>query len=93
MGADPDEDLVRRIGTGDPVAVRAMVARKLPRLLALATRMLGDPAEAEDVAQETFVRIWRHATGCGAARRASTAGSTGWRSTCATIACASAGNL
>ena len=63
MGADPDEDLVRRIGTGDPVAVRAMVARKLPRLLALATRMLGDPAEAEDVAQETFVRIWRHAAG------------------------------
>ncbi len=63
MGADPDEDLVRRIGTGDPVAVRAMVARKLPRLLALAPRMLGDPAEAEDVAQETFVRIWRHAAG------------------------------
>ncbi|MDG4887364.1 RNA polymerase sigma factor [Mesorhizobium sp. WSM4887] len=63
MGADPDEELVRRIGSGDQAAVQAMVARKLPRLLSLATRMLGDAAEAEDVAQETFVRIWRHASG------------------------------
>ncbi|RWB79224.1 MAG: RNA polymerase sigma factor [Mesorhizobium sp.] len=63
MGADPDEELVRRIGAGDPAAMQAMVARKLPRILALAARMLGDPAEAEDVAQETFVRIWRHASG------------------------------
>jgi RNA polymerase sigma-70 factor (ECF subfamily) len=53
--------MLRRIAQGDEAAVRAMVARKLPRLLALANRMLGDPAEAEDVAQETFVRVWRHA--------------------------------
>ena len=26
-----------------------------------ATRMLGDQAEAEDVAQETFLRLWRDA--------------------------------
>lgn len=38
-----------------------MMARKLPRLLALATRMLGDNDEAHDVAQETFVRIWNTA--------------------------------
>ena len=63
MGADPDEELVRRVGTGDPAAVQTLVARKLPRILALATRMLGDASEAEDVAQETFVRIWRHASG------------------------------
>lgn len=37
------------------------MARKLPRLLGLATRMLGDAIEAEDVAQETFLRIWREA--------------------------------
>jgi len=60
---DPDEALLRRIGDGDEAAVRAMVARKLPRLLALANRMLGDAAEAEDVAQETFVRVWKHARG------------------------------
>ncbi|TGQ65078.1 MAG: RNA polymerase sigma factor [Mesorhizobium sp.] len=61
-GADPDEELVARVGAGEPAAVQALVARKLPRILALAARMLGDAAEAEDVAQETFVRIWRHAS-------------------------------
>mgnify|MGYP001501858712 CR=1 FL=1 len=43
---DPDEALLARVGEGDPAAVRALVARKLPRLLALAGRMLGDLAEA-----------------------------------------------
>src|ERR1700729_3582096 len=51
---DPDDELVRRAGQGDAAAVQALVARKLHR-------MLGDPAEAEDVAQETFIRVWRHA--------------------------------
>jgi len=58
---DPDEDLVRRVGEGDPAAIQAMVARKLPRMLSLARRMLGDAAEAEDVAQETMLRAWRQA--------------------------------
>ena len=62
MSADPDEELVRRVGAGDPAAVQTLVARKLPRILALAVRMLGDATEAEDVAQETFLRIWRHAS-------------------------------
>lgn len=61
MKDDPDADLVRRVAAGEPAAMRAMVAAKLPRLLALATRMLGDRAEAEDVAQETFLRIWKYA--------------------------------
>lgn len=59
--ADPDEELVRRVGQGDPAAIQAMVARKLPRMLALAQRMLGDPVEAEDVAQETMLRAWKQA--------------------------------
>lgn len=59
--SDLDEELVRRVGLGDAAAVEALVASKLPRLLALARRMLGDAAEAEDVAQEVFVRIWRNA--------------------------------
>jgi RNA polymerase sigma-70 factor (ECF subfamily) len=58
---DPDEDLVVRVGRGDQAAVQALVARKLPRMLALARRMLADPAEAEDVAQEVFLRVWRQA--------------------------------
>jgi len=59
--ADPDDELVRRAGQGDAAAIQTLVARKLRRVLALAERMLGDPAEAEDVAQETFIRVWRNA--------------------------------
>lgn len=59
--ADPDDELVRRAGQGDAAAVRALVAAKLRRVLSLAERMLGDAVEAEDVAQEAFFRVWRHA--------------------------------
>ncbi len=58
---DPDEALLARVAGGDEGAVRDMVARKLPRLLGLADRLLGDRAEAEDVAQDVFLRIWRQA--------------------------------
>lgn len=59
--ADPDAPLIARVGARDAGAVRTLVANKLPRLLALATRMLGDRMEAEDVAQEAFMRIWKQA--------------------------------
>lgn len=58
---DPDAELLERVATGDPAAIRALAARKLPRLLALAGRMLGEASEAEDVAQEAMIRAWRHA--------------------------------
>ena len=58
---DPDVELLARIGNNEPAAVNEMVTRKLPRLLALASRILGDADEARDVAQESFLRIWRQA--------------------------------
>jgi RNA polymerase sigma-70 factor (ECF subfamily) len=58
---DPDVDLLARIGNNEPQAVEEMVSRKLPRLLALAGRLLGDAEEARDVAQESFLRIWNNA--------------------------------
>lgn len=58
---DPDAELVVRVARADPAAVQALIARKLPRMLSLATRMLGDRAEAEDIAQEVFLRAWRQA--------------------------------
>ncbi|MFD1745421.1 RNA polymerase sigma factor [Rhizobium helianthi] len=61
MSSDPDAELVQRVARGDPQAMRLMVSAKLPRLLALAQRMLGDRSEAEDVAQDVFLRIWKHA--------------------------------
>lgn len=58
---DPDLALLVRLAAGEPQAMRQLVARKLPALLALAQRMLGDRAEAEDVAQEALVRVWQNA--------------------------------
>jgi len=58
---DPDEVLLERIARGDMAAVSALVSRKLPKLLSLGRRMLNDPGEAEDVAQETLVRTWKQA--------------------------------
>jgi len=58
---DPDEVLLERIARGDMAAVSALVSRKLPKLLSLGRRMLNDPVEAEDVAQETLMRTWKQA--------------------------------
>lgn len=61
VSTDPDEHLLERMGRGDMAAVSILVSRKMPRLVALARRMLGDPVEAEDVAQETLLRTWKQA--------------------------------
>jgi RNA polymerase sigma factor (sigma-70 family) len=58
---DPDADLVRNIGAGDARAAEALVRRHLPRMVGLARRMLSDASEAEDVAQDVFLRVWREA--------------------------------
>ena len=58
---DPDAELVARVGRGDRVAAQALMNRHLPKMLALARRMLSDPVEAEDAVQEAFMRLWTHA--------------------------------
>ncbi|MFT4066504.1 RNA polymerase sigma factor [Paraburkholderia sp.] len=58
---DPDAALIRRIADGDEAAAKMFVTRKLQRVLALAYRICGDQAEAEDVAQDVFVRVWKYA--------------------------------
>jgi RNA polymerase sigma-70 factor, ECF subfamily len=58
---DTDAELLARIARNDQSAIRQFVVSKLPRVFALAMRMLNDRAEAEDVAQETFVRAWKQA--------------------------------
>ena len=48
--------------TGDPDAAAAFVRRFQRRVYGLAVTIVGDAQAAEDVAQETFVRAWRHAS-------------------------------
>jgi RNA polymerase sigma-70 factor, ECF subfamily len=57
-----DEELMRRVGRGDGDACRLLVERHLARIVAFAGRVLGSPSDAEDVAQETFARVWVSAT-------------------------------
>ena len=58
---DPDVELVAAVGRGDEAAFRTLVARKLPRIHALALRKLGDRGQADDVAQDAFLRVWKNA--------------------------------
>ncbi|WP_428375620.1 RNA polymerase sigma factor [Lichenicoccus sp.] len=61
VAEDPDASLVARMASGDEAAFRTLVDRKLPRLHALAQRLLGAAGEADDVAQEALLRAWRQA--------------------------------
>ncbi len=59
MSEISDEALMVLYAQGDPMAAQALTVRLTPRAFAQAARMLGDAAEAEDVAQEAMVRLWR----------------------------------
>lgn len=54
-----DEALLVAYANGDARAARTLTDRLAPRVLAHAARLLGDRAEAEDVAQEALMRLWR----------------------------------
>ena len=56
---DSDRALALGIARGDRQAVTALTARCLNLVISVATRTLKDRAEAEDVAQETFLKVWR----------------------------------
>lgn len=54
-----DEALLVLYGNGDPAAARALTVRFAPLAYRVAYRMLTDGAEAEDVAQEAMLRLWK----------------------------------
>lgn len=54
-----DEAVMVLYANGDPLAARVLTGRLGPRAFGYAARLLGDRAEAEDVAQEAMLRLWR----------------------------------
>lgn len=56
-----DLRLMLRVKEGDTEAFRELVEAHQSRVIGTVARMLGDEAEAEDVAQQVFLRIWKSA--------------------------------
>lgn len=56
-----DEQLMAAIVTGDRHAYAEVVRRHARPLAAFAWRMLGNESEAQDIVQETFLRLWMQA--------------------------------
>lgn len=54
-----DQLLVERVRDGDKQAFDLLVAKYQRRLMRLLSRIVHDPAEAEDVVQETFIKAYR----------------------------------
>ncbi|MFN3834282.1 MAG: RNA polymerase sigma factor [Glycocaulis sp.] len=58
---DSDAALAKALARGDGPLMQAFIARTLPRITGTAFRLLGDRSQAEDIAQETYLRVWRNA--------------------------------
>jgi len=56
-----DDELVARIAARDHKAMRLASDRHANMVWRVAYRMLGDATEAEDVAQESLLKLWNHA--------------------------------
>jgi RNA polymerase sigma-70 factor (ECF subfamily) len=63
-----DEALLAGMAGGDDYAAGAFVRRYQARVYGLALTVVGTPTLAEDVAQEAFVKAWRHAAAYDARR-------------------------
>jgi len=61
MWSVSDDALLAGLATGDPEAASAFVRRFQRRVFGLAVTIVGESRAAEDVAQEAFLRAWRHA--------------------------------
>ncbi|MEO1879875.1 MAG: RNA polymerase sigma factor RpoE, partial [Methylococcales bacterium] len=54
-----DKDLVRRVQQGDKSAFDLLVIKYQHRIIQLVNRYVKDPSEAQDVAQEAFIKAYR----------------------------------
>ena len=56
-----DDTLMARVALRDAEAFRALIEAHASKAHRIGWRMLGDPAEAEDVAQEAMLKLWEQA--------------------------------
>lgn len=61
VSVQSDQELIERVQSGDPRAYRELVERHVRGIHAFVYRMLGSRAEAEEVCQESFLRLWKQA--------------------------------
>lgn len=61
LSDESDEMLMQHIAKSHAVAFEVLVNRHLPIVLRVAVQRLGNPAEAEEIAQEVFAKIWTSA--------------------------------
>ena len=59
MSQDVDKELVHQVQQGNKRAFDLLVLKYQRRIMRLLARMINDPAEVEDVAQETFIKAYR----------------------------------
>lgn len=62
MNTATDIELMQQIGEGSETALREVIERHRERLYRLAYRLLNDHDSASDAVQETFIRLWKHAS-------------------------------
>lgn len=55
-----DAELMRRVQTGDEAAFTALMQAWEVPVKSVIARLVLNASEAEDLAQETFVRLWQH---------------------------------
>lgn len=56
-----DHQLMAQIAHGDEKAFRSLVERHQGPVIGTISKMLGNSTDSEDLAQQTFLRIWKHA--------------------------------
>ncbi len=61
QNGDNDEALMVAVARGSHAALRSLMERHMARMISLAQRIAGATDEADEIAQEAFVRVWRHA--------------------------------
>lgn len=58
---DQNKELIKKVVEGDEVAFEQLVKKYEHSVLNTIYRYIGNHDEAEDIAQEVFIKVWRHA--------------------------------